>query len=69
MQDVRRRRQDAVTAAIAAAAAADPADSWYAGAFTNQAPIPTGTFAQQNFGPLRAETLTVTQLEIVDAFG
>jgi hypothetical protein len=68
VQDLRRRRQDAVTTSIAAAAA-DPADDWNRSGFTNQAPIPTGPLAQQNFGPLRAGTLTITQLEVVDAFG
>jgi hypothetical protein len=69
VQDLRKRRQDAVTASIAAAATADSADSWNHSGFSNQAPIPNGPLAQQNFGPLRAGTLTITELEVVDAFG
>lgn len=62
--------RDSVTTAIRnAATKANVGDNWYNNGFNAQAPIPTGTQALANFGPLRSGFVAVQSMEVVDVFG
>jgi hypothetical protein len=62
--------RDTVTKSIKnAALTGNQGDNWYDYAFNAQAPIPGGTKALGNFGPLRSGFVALQSLEVVDVFG